>query len=449
MGAESGYRILEEKGIEIGDRIKFEYGGRWLEGIVMPRHAFTSPHVVVVKLNNGYNIGINIENIKNLKVIEKCKKRVKITRPVIFCKDCPKIGFLSTGGTIASSVEYHTGAVRPAYTAEELVYSIPGIEEMCIPKAKVVFNILSEDMKPENWITLAKEIYDMVYSGVDGIVIPHGTDTMAYTSAALSFILQNPPVPILLVGAQRSSDRPSSDATENLMACIYAIKEHKDMFTDAERKAFNRPLVAMHTTTSDGSVSFHLGTKVRKMHSTRRDAFKSINIRPLAYFKNWKIHIDPEIMGFLNTISNDGEFCLHSRIETKVTLIYTSPFTTEDDLLYAANRYKGLVIAGTGMGHIASNLIDTIATIVMDGIPVVVTTQCLNGVVNFKVYTNGRKLLKAGAISGADMLPETALVKLMWVLGRTEDMDEIRRMMETNIAGEFYKKRGYYDYASV
>lgn len=295
-------------------------------------------------------------------------------------------------------------------------------------RSKVVFSIFSENMDVAHWQELATAVADELNSGSEGVIIPHGTDTLGFTSAALSFMLGEVPRPVVLVGAQRSSDRPSSDSYGNLLSaarfCVNA--NAAEVF------------VLMHGETSDACAHVHRGTKVRKMHASRRDAFRSMNAAPVAVL---------DLNGGLEMTSschpkNDVKVKADIRMEPRVGLLHFYPGLNADKLVKFADGLRGLVMAGTGLGHVSKDLVKCLKALISQGMTVVMTTQCLEGRVNLNVYDTGRDLLSAGAISGEDMLPETALVKLMWVLGRTDEPDKIREMMMTDLRGEISERRG-------
>ncbi len=408
-------RVVKREGDE---RITFE-------GLVMPPYELSPGETLTIKLDNGYNIGVLIDAIESVEILEKAVERPKMEfKEVLPRKEgLPNVTILGTGGTIASRIDYKTGAVHPAFTAEELAKAVPEIFEMANITPKLIMNILSEDMKPEYWAKIAEEVARALNSGEDGVVIAHGTDTMAYTSAALSFILRNLTKPVVLVGAQRSSDRPSSDSAMNLTCAVkMATSEVAEV------------MVVMHGETSDTYCLAHRGTKVRKMHTSRRDAFRSINDVPIA--KVWP-------KGGIEFLRSDyrrrsgGEVEVDAKMEEKVAILKIYPGISGELLDFLVNKgYKGVVIEGTGLGHVPQEFIPHVQRAVEEGVAVCVTSQCLYGRVNLNVYSNGRKLLKAGAIPCEDMLPETAYVKLMWVLGHTHDLEEVRKMLLTNYAGE-------------
>jgi len=400
---------------EYGDEIELAAEKNYM-GVLMPSHN----DIITLKLENGYNIGVKIDEKSKIKVIKKKQEKTGMLRNIEHLKGRPVISLISTGGTIASYVDYRTGAVHPALTAEELAFSVPELTEKYNVKAKVLFSILSEDMKFEYWRKLAKETAKELNSGADAVIIPHGTDTMGHTSAALSFMLKNLSGPVILVGSQRSSDRPSSDASMNLLSASKLAE------TD-----LGEVVIVMHGETSDTYSLIHRGTRVRKMHSSRRDAFKSMNEKPIG-------RIDENVTFFQDYRKRDeGKVGVNDKIEEKVTLVYFYPGLTPEFFDYAVKNNKGIVIAGSGLGHVSSDLIEIIRNA---KIPIVMTSQCLNGRVNMNVYSTGRDLLSAGVIPGEDMLPETAFVKLMYVLGQTKKIEEIRKMMTENMVGEISKR---------
>jgi len=428
-----GYRgTVKEKLIsinaKIGDRLRVRRGDRVFEGLLMPREAlYGDKPYLVIKLDNGYNIGVYVTKDT---VIEKVAEKKSIlssrpsTRPQN--KSLPSIVMLSTGGTIVSKVDYETGAVKPALSTDELLEWVPEISEIAYLEVYEVLRIFSEDMTPGLWARIAEEVYKYMTRGYDGVVIAHGTDTMGYTAAALAFAIKNKPVPVVLVGAQRSSDRPSTDSAFNL----------KSAFLVAAKAPFAESVIVMHGETGDSYALVHRGTKVRKMHTSRRDAFQSINDLPIAkVFPNEK---RIEIIGrILFKRDRDLEPVLENHFDEKVILIKTFPGIVSDIIDYVIDKgYHGIVLEGTGLGHTPNKLIPSIERAVDSGIPVVMTSQCLFGRINMHVYSTGRKLLAAGVIPGEDMLPETAYVKLSWVLGKTRDLREVRKLMLTNIAGE-------------
>ncbi|MCM1986984.1 Glu-tRNA(Gln) amidotransferase subunit GatD [Methanococcoides seepicolus] len=402
---------------ELGDRIRIEKDGNTYEGVVMPSN---TDHIVV-KMVSGYNAGVDPEGA-NITLLEKAgPKKAPKTKPdkAKEQRKLPKVTILSTGGTIASKVDYRTGAVTAQFSADDIVDAIPELTEIADINGRVIYNILSENMKTEYWTDLAGAVAQEIEKGADGIIIAHGTDTMMYSAAALSFMLKTP-VPIVFVGSQRSADRPSSD---NAMNAICATKVAVSDIAEV--------CVVMHDTTCDDRCAIHFGTKVRKMHTSRRDAFQSINSDPIGYIDH-STHKIETILPFSKRGSQKLE--LKNTLEPKCALVKFVPGADPDVLSYYIDSgYKGLVIEGTGLGHVSTDWIPNIKRATESGIPVIMTSQCLNGRVCDRVYDTGRDILKAGAIEGEDMLPEVALVKLMWALGQNDDVEEI---MRSNIGHE-------------
>ena len=425
-------RVLRELGVNVGDRIRVvKPDGSVYEGLLMPRYALSSKPIIVLKLDNGYNIGVRFEPGTRIELVEKRRVTVggRVTVPLIEESPPPgpkpRVYILGAGGTIASKIEYETGAVRAAMSPEEIVEAVPEIAFIADVDAGVLFNILSENMTPEHWEKIVEEVARRIEAGYEGVVVTHGTDTMAYTAAALSFAFRGLPVPVVLVGAQRSSDRPSSDAAFNLHAAVLT----------AAKAPFAEVVVVMHGETGDTYALAHRGVKVRKMHTSRRDAFQSINALPLA--KIWPQEGRIEIID--NSFRRRGveELRVENGFEKRVARVKYYPGMSSDIIDFLVDRgYRGIVLEGTGLGHVGEWLVDSIRRAVEEGVVVVMTSQCLFGRVNMNVYTTGRKLLAAGVIPGEDMLPEVAFVKLSWVLAHTSDPEEAKKLMLSNLAGE-------------
>ncbi|WP_202319255.1 Glu-tRNA(Gln) amidotransferase subunit GatD [Archaeoglobus neptunius] len=395
-----------------GRRVRIKAKGRVFEGIAMP--SFTGNFVL--KLDNGYNIGF--KEYELLEVLDE--ERFEVEIPQLARKEgLPNLKIISTGGTIASKVDYRTGAVTSQFSAEEIASEVPELTEICNVDAELLYNILSENMKPQNWIELARHVYDALKKH-DGVIITHGTDTMHYSSAALSFMISTPK-PVVFVGAQRSSDRPSSDAAMNLLCAARVASED-----------LGEVVVTMHGSTSDDFCYVHRGVKVRKNHTSRRDAFQSINIRPIARVEYPSLNVEWISWRFRR---NERELNLMDRLEEKVVLIKFFPGLRSDILEYYHSRgFRGFVIEGTGLGHVSTDWMETLRRICEDSV-VVMTSQCLWGRVCDRVYDTGRDLIRAGVIEGEDMLPEVALIKLMWLLGNYS-MEEAKEMVKKNIVGE-------------
>ena len=420
-------KMLGDIDAKEGCRLSVVRDDRTYEGILMPHHEFSAPDVLILKLSSGYNVGVRIFSDTRIEVVNRPdvpNKRESVQETV---KGLPNIVLIGTGGTIASYVDYRTGAVHPALSTTELVNAVPEIREIANVSARVLFSIFSENMNTEHWQALATAVAEEIGKGADAIIIPHGTDTMGYTAAALSFMLGNVNKPIVLVGAQRSSDRPSSDASSNLMAAArFCVKGKR-----------SGVFVLMHDTMGDDSFAVHLGTRVRKMHTSRRDAFHSINALPVAI-------IDAD--GKVNVLSHDrsgsnSKIELKTDLEKSVILLQYYPGMDPAIFKDIFLKSKGIVISGSGLGHVNENMVPLIKSACDNGSIVVITSQCLSGSTNLNVYNTGRDMMSAGAISVSDMLPETAYVKLMWVLANSSNLEEAKDKMRTPMADEMSDRR--------
>ncbi len=380
----------------------------------------------LIKLESGYDIAIKKSNIVEQKLIEQIEESSPL-KPTHFEQTGKKIFLLSTGGTISSKVDYRTGAVNTELNPDELLELIPEVRKIGQIHAKSVFNLLSENMRVENWQGLANAILDSIKEGAEHIVITHGTDTMHYTAAALSFMIQNPSVPIILTGSQRSSDRGSSDTYINLL-CSLSIANY----------SFNSNPVAicMHEKEDDTSCILINGVNARKMHSSKRSAFKSCDVPPLA-------HIDYPSLKFRRNwepIKSNKSMKVDTRMNDNVALIQVHP-NIKKELIRGLDKYDGIVFSGTGFGHIPEYILKEVSMLIESGISVAIAPQTIFGRVNLNVYSAGRKMLEIGVIGNkATWTPETALVKLMWVLGHEKDIKRVKKEMETNICGEIQNR---------
>jgi glutamyl-tRNA(Gln) amidotransferase subunit D len=428
---ESGYKgkaleALKKAGCEVGDIVQVVSEGRKYEGILIPRSETGEGDHVVVKLKSGYNIGIRVTAGVTISKIGKGSKPTFATPPIPEQKpELAKVVIMSTGGTIASRVDYRTGAVRPALSASDLYGVVPELSSIARVETKILFSLYSENITPKHWGEIAKAVAEQIALGVDGVVIAHGTDTMAYTAAALSFALQNLPIPVLVVGAQRSSDRPSSDAATNLIGAVQF----------AAKAPFAEVVLTMHETVSDTAIVAHRGTKVRKCHTSRRDTFKSVNASPIARIQDGRIEM---LSSDFRKRSAANQVLVKPEFNEKVALVKFYPgFNPSVVDWYVEKGYRGIVLEGTGLGHVSKYCFEAIQNAIKQGVVVALASQCIWGRVNMHVYDTGRDLLERGVIALDDMLPETGLVKLMWVLGQTKDLEEAKKLLTTNVAGEF------------
>ena len=412
-------KFISDMGARVHDRIRISNDSKTYEGILLPKHNFSGENIVVLKLDNGYNIGISVDGAE-LTILSKARKN-KIELPKKKKdSELQTISILGTGGTIASFVDYKTGAVSPAITTEQLVNSVSALDKIANIEAEPLFSLASEDMAPEHWEGMAKKVKEIHDGKNHGIVVGHGTDTMAYSAAALSFQLPEISNPVVFTGAQRSPDRPSSDAHLNLVGAA------KVAMTDLGEIA-----VAMHETTDDENVAIWRGTRVRKAHSSRRDAFLSPNEGPLGIVKE-----NVELRSKYRPVTE--ETVLKSGFDDKIGMLWSHPGLRVEDWESLTSGKKGIVIAGTGLGHVKSELLDCIGKTAKD-VPVAITTQCLSGSTNLNVYRNGRELLGKGVVEAYDTLPETALVKMMWL--SKHKTDDVRELMGKNMVGEISNSR--------
>ncbi|MEE8425608.1 MAG: Glu-tRNA(Gln) amidotransferase subunit GatD, partial [Elusimicrobiota bacterium] len=346
----------------------------------------------------------------------------------------PKVKLFGTGGTIASRLDYRTGAVIPAFSPGELYGSVPELAEVCNLETEKLYSVFSENLGPEQWIGIAKAVGEAIRGGVDGVVIGHGTDIMHHTAAALSFMIQDSPVPIVMVGSQRSSDRPSSDAALNLIHAAYTAG-HSDI---AE------VMVCMFGPTSDQYGLLHRGTRVRKMHSSYRSTFRTIGDLPLATVERGKI---TPIKDDYKRRRKDREVKIDAVFEEKVSIVYFYP-NMQPDIIDSLvdNGYKGIVIAGTGLGHVNKAMYPALKRAREKGVAVCMSVQTLWGFAQMYVYETGREIMGLGVIPMANMLPEVAYCKLGWTLAHTTDPEDVRRRMLTPIAGEITEREPHNGY---
>jgi glutamyl-tRNA(Gln) amidotransferase subunit D len=377
-------------------------------------------------MKNGYNIGISLDRTERLEVIGQGEKpHFTKPSPPANHTGLPKVAIISTGGTIASRVDYRTGAVQPALTAADLASVVPELSSIAEIDTHILFSEYSENIGPTHWKGMAEEVARRIANGAEGVVISHGTDTLHYTAAALSFALANLSVPVLLVGAQRSSDRPSSDAPSNLTGAV-ALAARADIATVG---------VAMHRDLSDHIIVAHRGTRVRKCHTSRRDAFKSINSNPLASYdlKTGQI----EMTNGVPKRDKSRMLIVKSRFDQNAYLVKFYPgFNPGIIDSVASEGARGIVVEGTGLGHVSGHLFDSVKKALKRDVPVFMTSQTIWGRVDMNVYNTGRDLLNLGVTPLEDMIPETAVVKLMWVAAQTKSANKIREMMLQPIAGE-------------
>ncbi|MBI9036404.1 MAG: Glu-tRNA(Gln) amidotransferase subunit GatD [Bacteroidales bacterium] len=427
--------ILKKYKIRVWGDVEIKTTRGDFSGIVLPRSENDDDKHIVIKLVTGYNVGIDVRTISDIKEIGYKEAHYKIPEKEFpYTEGLPKVKLFGTGGTIASRLDYRTGAVIPAFSPGELYGAVPELADICNLETEKLFAVFSENMGPEQYKALAIAIGKEIEKGIDGIIIGHGTDTLHHTAAVLSFMIQNSPIPIVLVGSQRSSDRPSSDAALNLMHAA----------TAAASSDIAEVMVCMFGPTSDEYGLLHQGTRVRKMHSSYRSTFRTIGDVPIATVTRDKI---TPIKKNYNKRRDDNKVTILPYFEEKVTLLYYYP-NMQPDIIYSLidNGYKGIVIAGTGLGHVNKPLYPAIRKCKELGIPIYMTVQTLWGYVHMFVYDTGRDLMSYGIIPTENMLPEVAFVKLSWALGQTGDLNKVKELMLTPIANDITKREPYNGY---
>lgn len=428
--------VLKKFNVRVWGKSIIETTRGEFQGTVLPRAENDDDTHIVLKIATGYNIGIDIFTIKAMKEVGYYKATYKIPEKEFpYTPNLPKVKLLGTGGTIASRLDYRTGAVIPAFSPGELYGAVPELADICNLSTEKLFAVFSENMGPEQYKALAIAIGKEIENGIDGIIIGHGTDTLSHTAAALTFMVQNPPIPIVLVGSQRSSDRPSSDAALNLMHAAYTAG-HSDI---AE------VMVCMFGPTSDEYGFLHRGTRVRKMHSSYRSTFRTIGDTPLATV-NLKDGVKP-IKDTYNHRRKDRKAKILPYFEEKVSIVYYYPNMKPDIIdSLVDNGYRGIIIAGTGLGHVNKPLYPAIERAKKKGVHMFMTVQTLWGYAHMYVYDTGRDLMAKGIIPAENMLPETAYIKLGWVLGQTDDPEEVKHLMLKPINDEITPREPYNGY---
>ncbi|MBU0640161.1 MAG: Glu-tRNA(Gln) amidotransferase subunit GatD [Planctomycetes bacterium] len=435
-----GYRglaraTLQKHGVSVWSNAEVHTATAHFKGIVLPRPETADDRHIVLKLDSGYNIGVAAESVTRITEHGRREAHYKIPEKE-FPRDPhkPNITLFGTGGTIASRLDYRTGAVIPAFSPGELYGSVPELADICNLQTEKLFGIFSENMAREQYIRLAERIGSEIERGVDGIVIGHGTDTMHHTAAILSFMVQDSPVPIVMVGSQRSSDRPSSDAALNLINAVKAAAEGD----------IAEVVVCMFGPTSDEYCLLHRGTRVRKMHSSYRSTFRTIGDIPLAMIAP---HYIKHLRDDYRRRRTDRNVTINTAFAEKVTILYYYPNMLPDVVDAVVEKgYRGIVIAGTGLGHVNKPLYGALRRAVDKGVHMYMTVQTLWGYVQMYVYETGREIMELGVVPAANMLPEVAYMKLCWALGQTDDRAEVRRIMLTPVVDETTEREPYNGY---
>ncbi len=427
---------LAELGVRVWSDVRLvNNAGSVFDGVVLPRSGNYDDLHVVLKLKTGYNVGVHVDRIASMEELGYKEAHYKIPEKAFpVSPELPSVTLLGTGGTIASRLDYRTGAVIPAFTPGELYGAVPELADICNLTTRKIFGVFSENMSWPQYSELAHTIGSEIAAGADGIVIGHGTDTMGHTAAVLSFMVQDSPVPIVIVGSQRSSDRPSSDAALNL---IHAVRT-------AALSDIAEVVICMFGPTSDRYGLLHRGTRVRKMHSSYRSTFRTIGDIPLCMVSRDEftpltddyVRRDPSRTVRVDTAHDD-----------RVTILYYYPGMKPDLVDALVDKgYRGIVIAGTGLGHVNQPLYPALERAAAAGVHVVMTVQTLWGFAQMYVYETGRDLMDIGVVPLDNMLPETALMKLGWVLGHTDDHERVMAMMRAPISHEITPREPHNGY---
>ena len=419
-----------------GDKVKVTATDETVEGILMPKE---EKGFIVIKLDNGYNIGIDNKKIKKINVIEKYKKSEKRKEKIKFDKKKPTISILHTGGTIASKVDYKTGGVVSRFEPEELIEMFPELKEITNIRSRLIRNMWSQDMRFCHYNLIAKEIKKEIENKADGVIITQGTDTIHYTSAALAFILEDLPKPVLIVGAQRSSDRGSSDAFLNLINAAYFIANSD----------FGEVGVCMHENMEDDYCLILPATKSRKFHTSRRDAFKPVNTKPWARVSHLKKDIQYIKKDYeKKSIKKLKLKLFNEKIKVGIIKQHTNMFA-EQFLFY--KDYDGLVIEATGLGCLpisendeltkeSGRIQEAIKTLIKKGVVVVEAPQTIFGTLNLNVYEDQRRAQKIGVLGNPnDMTPAATFIKLAWLLSNYPK-EKVKELIVKNLRGEINQR---------
>ncbi|MFY9301450.1 MAG: Glu-tRNA(Gln) amidotransferase subunit GatD [Candidatus Nitrosotenuis sp.] len=410
--------FLKQNKLKVGDTIKITTDTEQT-GTIMPRYEHSDDRHIVIKLKSGYNVGLELGRINRVEYVSSPKADQEQDTVSTLNKTLPKILLLSTGGTIASRIDYRTGSVTPALSAQELNASVPELADVANIDAEVLFSEYSENITPDHWLKIAKKLDTLSKSDYAGMLVAHGTDTMQYTAAFLSFALAGFPKPIVLVGSQRSSDRPSSDAAQNLISAAKFIV----------KCGASGVFVCMHNSESDDDIACHLGTRVRKNHTSKRNAFETVGAKPA-----FVISQDTITQNLNGDYFGQKQYTPKINIDIRAALVKYHPGYDPklvEDLL--SHGYRAIIFEGTGLGHIGKTMYGVVKKAKEKGVFLGMTSQCIDGQVNMAVYESGRDLMHLGITPLYNMIPETALVKAMWALANAKDIKEI---MLKNVASE-------------
>jgi len=438
----------------VGQRVKVEVnshnGATTVEGVAL--HPAAKNHLTV-KLVNGYNASYPLEDVQSVEILGTSTPPTA-SAPVAASTDgsLPRVRILHTGGTIASKVDYATGAVVARFEPEELIASLPELTSLANIEAVKLGNMFSDDIRPQHWNSIIQASKQAFEDGCDGVVVTHGTDTLHISSAALSFAWagkgETPPGRIAFVGSQRSSDRGSSDASENLLSAVHWAAHGPAPCGDAG----DAVVVVMHASNNDGVCAVYPGVGVRKLHSSRRDAFKPVNCEALAMItidNGACSHALEERYKTTLAEKNSRPICQQPTMyETSVRIaqFVAGPWLHSEEIeAIVLTGVQAIIIQGTGLGHLPiedpgkdapenTKLWRALTRCVNREIPIVVTNQCIHGPVDMNVYSKGRKQMEMGILGhGMVAAPDTVVVKVHWALSNRM---KIQEAVAANLCGE-------------
>ncbi len=416
--------------LNFGDFIKINFKDKEFNGDFI--RIDEDADVLIMKLKSGYDIAIPRKEIRGLSIIQRvAKEKVNtLTKSESYSFDNPDLTIITTGGTISSKIDYKRGGTSPFVPPEYYFQIAPDLKKYGNVAINKLMSIWSEDMAPRDWIKIAIAALSAIKKGSKGIMVTMGTDTMHFASAAMSFILNPLSVPVVFTGAQRSTDRGSTDASTNLLlSAITALKW-----------GGGESVICMHANLNDNYNFILRGNRARKMHSERRDAFRPINTLPLG-----KVYLDGKIEKLSENIKRSEETSINTKLDEKVALLVSYP-GMDGNLINAAieKGTHGIVIAGTGFGNLPlkeKSVYNALKRAKKEDIPVVLTSQTIYGATNEFVYSRLRELSNFdNIIYVGNMLTETAFAKLMFVLGQTKKIEEVKTIMNTTLAGEISDK---------
>jgi glutamyl-tRNA(Gln) amidotransferase subunit D len=437
-----------------GQRVKVEVnshnGLTTIEGVTL--HPAAKNHLTV-KLVNGYNASYPLEDVQEIEILGTTATTAEsISSPTEIDESLPRVRILHTGGTIASKVDYATGAVVARFEPEELIATLPELTTLANIEAVKLGNMFSDDIRPQHWNSIIKASKQAFDDGCDGVVVTHGTDTLHISSAALSFAWggkgETPPGPIAFVGSQRSSDRGSSDASENLLSAVHWAAHGPKPCGDAG----DAVVVVMHASNNDGACAVYPGIGVRKLHSSRRDAFQPVNCEALATVNIDNGECSHSLADGYQEIldsSSSRAICTqptHYETSVRIAQFVAGPWLHSEEIeAIVQTGVQAIVIQGTGLGHLPiedpakdapenTKVWRALTRCVNREIPIVVTNQCIHGPVDMNVYSKGRKQMEMGILGhGSVSAPDSVVVKVHWALSNNMKVGDA---VAANLCGE-------------